>query len=949
MKHLLVLLSVFLCKTLFAQNAIGLPAIVNYDRSQYQGNGQTWDIDTDSRGILYFANNEGLLSFNGTYWQLLPVPNSTRLRSVKTDSDGRIYVGAQDDFGYYLPDSQGILQYTSLKKLIPAGHTAFADIWNIALYNHGVYFRSNNKIFEYRDHRITVYDAPAEWKVLCSTPYGLYAQDLQQGLYCYRQRSWQRINTAVSSQQMLITAILQQQQDTLLIATLKNGFFRLCGQQLIPLPTAADSLLYRNRIYCAIPLANGQLAAGTFSGGCYIIDSNNGKIIQQFTRDEGLQNNNVLKLFTDRQQNIWLALDNGIDLLHYNTAIKRISPDNSNLQTTYAARIFQHRLYIGTSDGLFSTPLEDAADVSFSRGRFQPVNNTKGQVWHLSVTDNRLMMGHHEGAYEIKGNTAVPLLKDIGCWRYLPAGGGLLAGCYNGLAYMRFNDTGVRVNKHLSGLYESLRFLAPDGPQHLWSSHPYRGVYRLVLSGDTALSARLYTQQEGLPSNYNNYVFSIRHQMVVATRQGIYEFDSLTQRFHPSPAYQQYFGHQPVEYLTEDSTGNIWFVAGKQPGVIDAQLHQVVRFPELAGNIINGFIFIYPYNRENIFFGAEKGMLHLNYRKYTDRSDRPAVWITEVKAHRKKDSLLQGGYAPQHPSLPVVLPNSWKDFHFRFSSPVYNQDNNITYRYQLRGFEKTPGAWTGKTEKEYTNLPPGKYTFVVQAKNNLHHLSDTATFTFVILPPWYQTQAARAAWVLLLLFLICSLYLRQRKKFAAAREQHRKEQEQLQISHQLELKKNAMLLMSLKNEKLESDVQHKNRELATATMNLVQKGKLLSQIREEFLQSIRKMGDPSPLPQFKKVLRLFDEAENNEEEWTAFSRHFDEVHNNFLLTLKKQYPELTITDLKLCAFLRLNLTTKEIAQLLGISVRGVETSRYRLRKKLQLSGDTTLHHFLFGI
>ena len=97
------------------------------------------------------------------------------------------------------------------------------------------------------------------------------------------------------------------------------------------------------------------------------------------------------------------------------------------------------------------------------------------------------------------------------------------------------------------------------------------------------------------------------------------------------------------------------------------------------------------------------------------------------------------------------------------------------------------------------------------------------------------------------------------------------------------------------------------------------------------------------------MLRLFDEAELDTEDWEQFSRHFDEVHNNFLSTLKTRYPDLSTTDMKLCAYLRINLTTKEIAQSLGISVRGVETSRYRLRKKLEVPGDTPLYNFLLAV
>jgi Y_Y_Y domain/Bacterial regulatory proteins, luxR family len=949
MKPFLLLAFLFHVSFIDAQNTIGLPAIVNYSKAQYQGNGQTWDIDMDKRGILYFANNEGLITYNGNYWKLYPVPNNTRLRAVKVAPDGRIYVGAQDDFGYYYPDTNGILVYTSLKKNIPAGQTEFADIWNIALYDNGVYFKSNNKIFEWRNHKIQVYNAPVEWKIMGSTAHGLYAQDLRQGLLKLVAGKWQPVCKATAGQPLMVTAFLQEENDTLLIATLKDGLYKISAQQLIPQRTAADDIFRNSRIYCAIPLPGGQLAIGTFSKGCYIINSADGKIIQQFSMDEGLQNNNVLRLFTDTRQNIWLALDNGIDQLRYNTAIKQIQPDKHNSLTTYAAMVFDQHLYIGTSDGLYSAPLDPVTDISFSKSNFQPIPNTKGQVWNLTAIDQRLLMAHQEGTFAISGNKATPLLKDVGCWTYLPLGNRILTGCYNGLAAIQYNNTAVTVTRHIAGLFESLRFLAKDQAQRIWSSHPYRGVYQLTLKNDTALHSQLFTQKEGLPATNNNYVFRIRDKIVVGSMQGIYEYDDATGKFIPSPSLYPLLPARSIQYLKEDSSGKIWFVSDKKPGVIDAARKTVTWFPELTGKIVGGFEFIYPYNDENIFFGGDKGIYHLNYKKYSSHGSPLSVLLGQIKATGKKDTLLSGGYAVQDAEQRVALPNAYNSFHFEYTAPAAEQGNNILYSYQLSGFDKQPGEWTPKTEKEYTNLPYGHYTFSVKAKDNLGNISPAATYTFIILPAWYQTYIAWAVYLLLLAGFIYFLYRRQKKKFAAQKEKHQQEQQHLIFQHQLELERNERQLIQLRNEKLESDVQHKNKELATATMHLVQKGKLLSNIREEFIQSIKKTNDTSILSSFKKVMRLFEEAENNEEDWAQFSQHFDEVHNNFLRTLKKSFPELTTTDLKLCAYLRINLTTKEIAQSMGISVRGVETSRYRLRKKLNIAGEIPLYDFLIDI
>ncbi|SIN74788.1 triple tyrosine motif-containing protein [Chitinophaga niabensis] len=918
-----------------ARQLIGAPSILHYTKQQYAGGGQTWDMDMDRHGILYFANNEGLLTFNGQNWKVLPVPNHTNLRSVRVGKDGRIYTGAQDDFGYYLPDENGLLRYTSLKPLIPSGEREFADIWNIVCYNDAVFFRSNNKIFSYKDNAIRVYPAPGEWRLLCNTPHGLYAQDAREGLMKFVSDNWRVVAPAMASQKLLITAVLEGKQDTLLVFTLKNGIFKLYNQQLFPFNTPVNEALQTDRIYCAKEWDNDQLLLGTAEGGCYILHKNTGALIQKFGIREGLQHNSVRRIFADNGRNIWLALDNGIDMIRYNSAIKQIHPDQHQYLTTYAARVFNRQLYIGTSDGLFVTPLQEHTDLSFQDNQFQKVAHTNGQVWSLATVGEDLLMTHHEGAFRINGPAAYPLFKGTGCWLFLPQQARTLIGCYNGLRTMGAALSPVR---QVNLLFESLRFLTAEQDSVIWASHPYRGVYRIVLERDTTLRYTLYTQQQGLPSSYNNFVFRVRGRMVVATSSGIYEFDPIQQRFVPSAWLFPILGNTAVQYLAEDATGNIWFVSGKMPGVVDfhqpslQKPYSIVHFPELKGMIVSGFECIYPYNEENIFIGGEKGMYHINYKKYKQPKGSPTVMISQVNA---RDSLLFSGYLPASAAMLKKLPNAFASFHFEYAAPSFG--NNMEFSYKLEGFDGDWSEWSARTEKDYTNLPHGKYAFSVKARDNLGNISKAASYAFQILPAWHQTTLAKSIAVLLGLVLIWCCY----RLFVAQQQRHKKEQARLILHHEYEKER-------LQNDKLAADIQFKNKELAITTMHLVQRGKLLFNIKEELLQTIQKI-TPSPLPSFKKVLRLFDEAEENTEDWEQFSRHFDEVHNNFLSILKKRCSDLSTTDMKLCAYLRINLTTKEIAQSMGISVRGVETSRYRLRKKLEVPADVSLYDFLLSV
>lgn len=951
-----------------AQNTIGLPEIINYPKATYRAGTQTWDIQQDRNGILYFANNSGLLTFNGHYWHLYPMPNETIVRSVQVAPSGRIYVGAQDEIGYFFPGANGDLVYTSLKSLIPASDREFPDVWDIAIVRDQVFFRAENKIFLYKDQTIAVYPAPSEWRFMGNVGSDLYAQDKAKGLMHFREGSWQPLRQPFGGPDTLVTTLLPYGKDTLLVGTLRNGLYLMTEDHLTRKTTQADAFLAANRVYCGTIAGEGAFALGTTSGGCIILNKD-GRMIQTLSRTEGIQNNNILALFLDRDHNLWVGMDNGIDFVAYNTAITHISPDKNNEVAGYAARIYQGKLYIGTSDGLYSVPLDfRETDLGFSKGNFTQVRGTNGQVWNLSEVNGQLLMGHHEGAFVIQGDAATALLPGEGSWLFAPVSSvypssQTIVGTYTGLDLLSFEGGTFHPSGKLPGLTESLRFLAIDNDNRIWTSHPYRGVFKIELAPDhRSVRSRLYTSKDGLPKDLNNYVYRIKNRVVVATERGIYEYDPIHDRFVLSDFLEPVFHRHSVRYLREDDNGNIWFVSAERVGIVDYRKpadgnpFSIVYFPELTGETVGGFEYLYPYNDDNVFISFDKGFFHLNYTRYLRSKPELAVLIGQVRATGRKDSVLFGGYffdgntvTGAQGTAAIHLPNQVNSFHFEYASTLYEQQDNITYSYQLTGFDKNWSDWTRKTEKDYTNLPAGTYTFQVKARNNLGDESKPASYTFTVEPAWYQSIWAYLFYTLILcgILYIASRY--QRRKFALQQQKYEEEQDRLRYLHQLELDSNEKQIVELKNERLESDVNFKNKELASVTMHLVQRGKLLSNIKEDLVRLQRHIDNPAGAQEFKKVIRMLNDDESNEEDWEHFSIHFDQVHSNFLAGLKGRFPTLTSTDLKLCAYLRMNLSSKEIAQLMNISLRGVEISRYRLRKKLLIPTDANLYDYLIQV
>ena len=960
MKRLIIL--VLLPLSLFAQNTIGFPDILNYSKHTYLGGLQNWDIKQDKNGTIYIANNDGVLTFDGKYWKLYPLPNKMIVRSIEITPNGRIYVGGQDELGYFTPSENGQFIFKSITNLIPEKHRHFGDIWDIIANGDNVFFRSTKKIFKLYNDNFSVYTTAYEWSFLGVCNGKMFAHEYQKGLLCFENNVWKPIfEKNVLPLNSPITGITAISKDSSYITTLKYGIFIKSTTGITKLSSVNNSIFENQRIYCATLVSNDLIALGTSNSGVIVIDKK-GDIIQHFSKVEGLQNNNVLCIFLDHQKNLWLGLDNGIDLISYNSAIKQINPFFLDA-AGYAALFHNNTLYLGTANSLYAVPIQKMKDFSFCKSSFNFVNNTKGQIWGLSEVNNQVLLGHHEGAFVVNGYTSSPISNTPGFWNFTPSSNSfpsqqMIAGNYSGISIFNYQNNHFTEAGNIQGFDESSRFVAIDADDNFWVSHPYLGVYKMVSKGGLQFEKHLYTAKNGLPSTLNNYVYKIKNEVVIATEKGVYKYNAEKDNFQPSEYYDKILGKQSIRYLKEDSAGNIWFIHEKKLSVIDYATGKpvIIPIPELNDKLLSGFYFVYPINQNNIILGGEKGFYIIDYEKYKLTSSIPHVQIRNVKIIDNQDSVLFGGYfndinekqiqVLEH--MPTVK-YGWKALHFEFSTALFGYQPGLEYSYRLKGFDNNWCNWTKQTEKEYTNIPSGNYTFEVKARNNLSGDSEIASYSFRILPPWYLNIWAKILYIFFIIFIGYRFYKHQQKKFKLQHEIHLKEQQKIIYVHELELNKTENEIISLKNEKLEIELDYKNSELASSAMHLVKKGELISKVKSEINRIMREYNNPRAVEELRKLIKSLTEDENIDKEWVAFSKHYDKVHNNFLVELKLKHPTITPSELKLAAYLNMNLSTKEIAQLMNISVRGVEISRYRLRKRLGISTEVTLFDYLITI
>ncbi|MBI3883135.1 MAG: transcriptional regulator [Sphingobacteriales bacterium] len=846
---------------------------------------------------------------------------------------------------------------------IPEKDRSFADVWTILSLNKDIFFYTSHKILKLSGSSIATYNAPSEWTYLGLYKEHLYANDNIKGLMSFENGVWAPLNMPNElPANDPVSAILPIEKDSAIITTLKSGLFIFSKAGIHPLKSANNRLFKDDRVSRAIIVSPEWIALATFGKGVYIID-HRGNLIQSFSRMEGLQNNNALSIFADRENNLWLGLDNGVDMIAYTSAIKQINPSQLD-GAGYAAAIFDNRLFIGTANGLFSVVLKSTTDdLSFNQGTFSYVNNTKGQVWKLSEINNKLLIGHHDGAFIIKNNSAEQLSSKHGFWNFLPTSNifpaaQIIAGNYDGITFFDYLNGQFKESVNVPGFNESSRFVCIDNNDNIWTSHPYRGIHKIYKRVNGTYVINTYTDKKGLPSTLNNFVFKIRNEVIAATEKGIYKFNQHADNFEPAAYYQKLLGNQSIRYMKEDAAGNIWFIHEKMLGVIDfsGKTPVVVYLSELNNKMLSNFEIIFPVDESNVFLGGKKGFFHINYKKYKKNRSNLQAQIRRVNIFGDTDSLLFGGYFKEINENQTQAINDvpkissyWKMIRFEFSSPLHRYQSILEYSYRLKGFNDNWSDWTKRNEKEYTNLAPGKYTFEIKARNNLGDESLPSSYAFKILPPWYQTTWAYFIYLLIALGGLFYLYKWERKKFGQQRVKYEKEQKELQYIYELERNKTENELIALRNEKLETDILLKNSELASSAMLLVKKGDQFASLKEELEKIMKSSNNPKAIADLKKINKALDEGSGRDKEWENFTKHFDIVHNNFLINLKEIHPTITATESKLSAYLRMNLSSKEIAQLMNISVRGVEISRYRLRKKLELPTGANLFDYLISV
>jgi DNA-binding CsgD family transcriptional regulator len=954
-RSLFVLYTIFLLAIKISQGQVikGIPFVRNFKTEEFKGGIQTWQITQTQNDLIYFANNHGLLEFDGNAFNIYPIKAGTKVRALHPTPD-KIFVGCQREFGYFASEKNGNLKYCSLSDSLLPNERNFEDVWRIFEMDNAIYFISFRKIFKYENNSLEIIkpELPLESSFFVNNQ--IITKEAGKGLSILKNKEFQLLDGSDFFKDISVAAILPYlQKDKLLILTYNSGIYIYDLNSSTVSSFKVNELIISSIINNAILLNNGNIAIGTQNNGLIIMDRN-GNLVLQISKDSGLSDRTVHSLFNDISGNMWLGLNNGLGMVQLSSPFSLLDEKVGIQGSGYAAHFNDGKLYLGTNNGLFVS--ESNTD---NWKKFKILPRTSGQVYSIHSYNEQILVGHHNGTFLIKDSGPAELIsQELGAWTFKPVPGKnnyIIGGNYYGLNLFKWENNKWKFHQKIEGFDESSRVIEFDSDNKLWMTHGYKGVFNLDLDIERGKinKVQYYNQNDGFPSDILIDVSKIGNKLLFPAEFGVYKFAGNRNMFEKEETLSSYFlPDEHIIKLSEDILGKIYFVSDKRIGVLKPtgkdnyeiftdQFHRI--FGQLNDDLGN----IHVIDPQNILFGAKEGFILYNPDNENLKKDFKTYLRKVTFTSIKSDSILYlGTWGGNADNKNVSLPYSLNSLRFNFAAAFYENFDQTQYQFFLENFDQDWSEWNFKTEKEYTNLPEGDYIFHVRAKNIYNTMSNTSSYRFTIEPPFYRSPIAYFFYIFLGIGSLGLFYGYLNKSFLKEKKKIISDQNKVLNQKEVEIKEiteqSAKEIFQLKNEKLLAEVELMNKELTSSTLHLINKNEFLNSLKSSLQTLIKEKN----IDGVNRIIKQIDQNISSDEDWKQFETHFNAVYNEFTTRLLDQYQNLTPQEIKLCAFLRLNLNTKEIAHLLNISVRGVEICRYRLRKKLDLDRNVNLTDFI---
>ncbi len=936
---LVVLFGIFFTFRLDGQE---LPPVSVFSSEDYLADNQNWSLSQDSQGHIFVANNRGLLEYDGMDWRLYPSPNESIIRAVHCHND-TVFTGCYRDFGFWVRNAEGMHEYTSLVQNQDWEMGEDEQIWKILEFENHFIFQSLSTIYIYDpiSNSMDFFNQEEGITRVFRKRGELYVAVPNQGIYQLDKEGLSLISKASVFTENLIVGMYDINGE-IFVQTNIGGVASLKQPDKFWATSFFDKFGEMN-VYSSHQSEDGTIYIGTVSKGLFSL-TEQGLLDYRMSRGNSLSNNTILNIFEDDDQNIWLALDNGVNVIHKASPMRIFYDDSGDLGTVYKSIIFNDNLYLGTNQGLFYKKLDNTNSNSFKL-----VSGSIGQVWTLYEFDGTLFVGHDQGAFLVRNDTMQLVDNYAGSWCFRSVPGDssrLLVGQYKGISILSKSSRGWEVSNRLGNYDFSSRYVEFVSDTLLLVNHEYKGVFKLEVQMTPRMEKVLSIEKDTtLERGLYSSLVDIDDKVYYAYEGGVFFYQPEQDTFIRDSLLSHLLlegGYSSGKLLPGKDNYSVWLFSSSgihwvRPGKIKEEKEIVfIPIPVHQRNAMLGYENILQIDFGKFLFGHAGGYFVFDLDKYRETEFSLPLRIRSVFASNLEGDKI--GMSLDEKG--VDLNPEFNSVFFRFSMPLYEDYFLAEYQYRLKGFHPNWSSWQTQNTFEVNNLSYGEYIFEVRGRIGEKNVTPILSYRFSISRPFWFSMGMILVYILLGVGLIIFIHYKYKSYYENEKE---KEIRKTQRKQDLKESENKRKFIRLQNEKLQQEIESKNRELAISTMGLIKKNRFLNKIKKELKQT------ESNETSVSKVIKVIDNNLQSSDDWKYFEKAFNDADKDFFKKMKKEHPDLTNNDLRFCAYLRLNLSSKEVAPLLSISPKSVEVKRYRLRKKMGLDGDTNLTDYILSI
>ncbi|MFH6944930.1 histidine kinase [Flavobacterium sp. FlaQc-50] len=914
MKSTLLKLFFFFLFTSQIQAQELLPFVENYSKSDFQGDNQVWNVAQGKDNAMYFANNHYLLRYDGVMWEKYTLPNKTIIRSILIEDD-KIYSGSYKEFGYWYR-KDGKMHYVSItKNLRLFAEKDNEEIWKIFRFNGSLYFQSFNDVFIYNGKTIQKIKFSSLISYCFPVDKNLYVASVKDGIFkmngkkIANPKGWGILkNTVVHA--------IEKYKDETYIFTQKKGVFVVQSNGLKPWDNPLNETLKSTTINVARFIKGNKLVIGTGNKGVFILDLKS-NLFKNIDRNNVLMNNSILSIGFDKEDDLWLGLDNGIAHIEVNSPISIFYDNTGILGSVYSVANTKDGYLIASNHGIFE----------FGTGKFKMMPNTQGQGWNITKIGDKFIIGHNDGTFSYDNGSLTKISTVSGGWNLSKStiNNTYFQSTYSGiLVYDDLSD--LSKYKTIKGLTKPIKYVAQNKKNEIWAADNYRGLYHVLLDDNyNTKKVENVTQQSKIKNDFGIKIFEFRKEILFLINNSWYTYNSISNKLEKNELFNANFKNvSDVVAIDEDhfmvlQNGILYHIYASGNKFV----WNIIQEKYYKGKLINENLRIFK-NQNHYLLNLDDGFISLQL-KYINKQHKTlrveafseGTLVTDnskIKFNKElKVNVISGIYGASKPNLFYKL-NKSKDF-------VPISDGVILLN----------------------NLSSGYHSVVIYKHDGASY-EKVADFDFKVAQPWYFSL-----WMILLYLIgiagILFFYykwnkLRYTQKLKLQAEELKHQREILEMELKTE---NELNIQEYEKHILELELQTKSSEVAGKSLSIAKQSEMIDNI-QNILNTEKDFNKLKS--EIKKAIKI---NEVNKHEWEIFETNLNQIHNEFIINLTKKFPNLTPKDIKLCVYLKMNLSSKEIAPMMNISFRGVELHRYRLRKKLDLTQDENLSKFLLSL